>query len=156
MNQLPRNRTENKPATLNGKCQRGFAMVSAVFLLVVLAGLGAAMVNFSIVQHTSAALDVEGTRAYQAARAGIEWGLFRAQKTPPCPVNPSSFRPPAPTLNRYTVTVRCTAAPAFAGAPTISQIRTMTSVACSQPDGGGNCPGAGGVDYVERQLQVTF
>jgi len=45
----------------------GFAIVSAIFLLVVLAALGAFMVTFSTTQHTAAATDLEGTHAYQAA-----------------------------------------------------------------------------------------
>lgn len=57
--------------------QRGFSIVSAIFLLVVLASLGAVMLTFSSVQHTTSAQDLEGTRAYQAARSGIEFGLYQ-------------------------------------------------------------------------------
>lgn len=57
--------------------QRGFALVTAIFLLVVLAALGAFMVSMSGVQHTTSAQDVQGSRAYQAARAGIEWGVYQ-------------------------------------------------------------------------------
>lgn len=52
-------------------------MVSAIFLLVILAALGAFMLTFSTVQHTTATTDLEGSRAYQAARAGIEWAAFQ-------------------------------------------------------------------------------
>src|SRR5437899_3676273 len=59
----------------------GVGLVTAIFLLVVLAGLGGAMVALSAAQQSSSALDVEGARAYQAARAGIEWGLYQNLRT---------------------------------------------------------------------------
>ena len=61
---------------------RGFTIVSAIFILVVLAGLGAFIVNVSTNQQIGSALDVQGVRAYQAARAGIEWGVYQVQKSP--------------------------------------------------------------------------
>ena len=68
-------------------------MVSAIFLLVILAALGAFMLTFSTVQHTTAATDLEGARAYQAARAGIEWAAFQvldpAGATVVAPANPA-------------------------------------------------------------------
>jgi MSHA biogenesis protein MshP len=56
---------------------RGFSLVTALFLLIVLAGLGVFVVTVSGLQQTSQALDVDGARAYAAAQAGIEWGLHR-------------------------------------------------------------------------------
>lgn len=56
---------------------RGFSLVSAIFLLVVIAALGTFAVTLSTTQHQSAALDVMGARAYQAARAGVEWGAYQ-------------------------------------------------------------------------------
>ena len=55
----------------------GFALPSAIFLLVILAGLAAFMVNFSSTQSITSAQDVQGSRAYQAARSGTEWGLYK-------------------------------------------------------------------------------
>jgi MSHA biogenesis protein MshP len=57
--------------------QRGFSIVSAIFLVVILAALGAFMVSLSTTQHTTSTLDVQGARAYQAARAGIEWAAWQ-------------------------------------------------------------------------------
>lgn len=64
------------------KTQQGFSLVSAIFLLVVLAGLGAAMVSFSTTQNQAQALDVMGSRAYQAASAGVEWAAYNIMTTP--------------------------------------------------------------------------
>ena len=58
--------------------QSGFSLVSAVFLLVVLAALGAYMVSVSGVQRTTTTLALQGARAQQAARSGIEWAVYRA------------------------------------------------------------------------------
>lgn len=74
------------------KVQRGFSLVSAIFLLVVLAGLGAAMVNFSIAQNQAQALDVMGSRAYQAANAGVEWAAYNIE------VNPAASAVAAPVF----------------------------------------------------------
>lgn len=133
---------------------RGFTLVSAVFLLVVLAGLGVAMVTFSTSQHVSSALDVQGTRAYQAARAGIEWGLYRQLIDGAC-VAQTSFVLPGNTLNTFTVTVTCTRTAVATVNPNVF-IYTITAQACNIPTAGA-CPGNGGqTNYVARQLTVRF
>src|SRR5829696_6431703 len=57
--------------------QSGFAILTAIFLIVVLAGLGAAMLVVVSFQHGSSAIDVQGANAYQAARTGIERGVYQ-------------------------------------------------------------------------------
>jgi len=59
------------------KRSAGFALPSAIFLLVILAGLAAFLVNISMTQSATSTQDVQGARAYHAARAGIEWGLYK-------------------------------------------------------------------------------
>ena len=58
--------------------QRGFAAIAAIFLVVVLAALGGFMLTFSNTQQLTSAQDVQGTRAYWAARAGLEWSIASA------------------------------------------------------------------------------
>ena len=65
--------------------QHGFSLVSAIFLLVVLAVLGAAMVTFSTSQSQGLSMDVMGSRAYQAANAGIEWAAYNIASNPGVP-----------------------------------------------------------------------
>ena len=50
----------------------------AIFLIVVLGGIAVFIGRVSTMQHQSSALDEEGAMAYQAARAGIEWGVYQA------------------------------------------------------------------------------
>lgn len=60
------------------KNQGGFGAIAAIMVLVILATLAGAIVALGSSQQASSALDVMSARAWQAARAGNEWGLFRA------------------------------------------------------------------------------
>jgi MSHA biogenesis protein MshP len=57
--------------------QRGFSIATAIFLIVVLALLGVFIVSIASIQQSSQQIDLQGVRAYQAARAGIEWAAFQ-------------------------------------------------------------------------------
>ncbi len=137
---------------LRQRLQRGFTAISAIVILVVLVALGAFIVNVSTNQQIGSALDVQGVRAYEAARAGIEWGLYQQLRNSSC-AGATSFVPPAPTLATYTVTVSCVATPGTNGGPVTY---TVVSTACNQPAAGA-CPNpTPGQRYVERRLDVTF
>ncbi len=58
--------------------QRGFALVAAIFLIVVLSSLGLYMVRISAIQHQTVNVALLGARAFHAARTGIEWGVYQA------------------------------------------------------------------------------
>lgn len=75
----------------------GFALIHAIFLLVVLAFLGVTMVTLSGVQSRTPLFALQGARAYQAARSGIEWGIA---KIPACTGSADN--------SGYTVAVTCT------------------------------------------------
>src|SRR5512141_963987 len=97
------------------KTQTGFSLVSAIFLLVVMAFLGAAMVTFSANQQKSAAMDVMGSRAYQAARAGVEYGAYQVLRVDPAVCAGATILPAgtlAGTLGGFVVVVTCVATPA--------------------------------------------
>lgn len=59
----------------------GFGAIAAIMVLVILAALAAAIVSIGTTQQATATLDLMSMRAWQAARAGNEWGLFRALST---------------------------------------------------------------------------
>lgn len=72
--------------------QSGFTLISALFLLVVVSGLAAYMVNLATAQHTSNALSIQHARAYYAAISGLEWAAFEIRSNPgSCPAVPTSF-----------------------------------------------------------------
>lgn len=142
---------------------RGFAILSAIFILVVLAALGAFILSISSQQQIGSALDVQGARAYQAARAGVEWGLYR--QLPLQSANPTGTACLANgtfSVFDFTVTVVCAnpTAASTHGGPTVF---TITATACSQSNSTGTCPNtdtAGatvpGPFYIERRLEVLL
>jgi MSHA biogenesis protein MshP len=147
----------------------GVALVTAIFLLVVLAGLAVAVVSLTTSQQSAATQDEQGARAYQAARAGIEWALFISLRTAGVQADnplgcPRSYTlaMPAPSLSPFTVTVACgaraagyRALPAGETDPTAGGIR-ITSTACNQP-AGNVCPNpAPGPDYVQRVIEAQL
>ena len=135
----------------------GIGLITAVFLLVVLAGLGVAAVRIFTAQQAGSSLDLDGARAYQAARAGIEWGLFQQLRNNNCAT--TSFALPLDSvLGNFTVTVSCTRieGPPDANGGTANTTRwRIQSIACNQPSGGvcDNRPGAS-PDFVQRRLEV--
>jgi len=128
----------------------GFAIVTAIFIIVALAALAAAIVSLVRTQQTSSTLDTEGARAYQAARSGVEWGAFKSLRNDTC-AN-ASFTLGA-TLAAYTATVTCTRT-LHDEAGTAVNIDTITATACNQP-AAGICPNpAPGANYAERQITI--
>ena len=90
----------------NIRFQSGFAAIAAVVVLTVLAGMGAFMVSFSNTQQLSAASDIQGTRAYWAARAGLEWAFGAITANPSaCPSSPPAT---VDTGSTFTLTITCT------------------------------------------------
>lgn len=135
------------------RAESGFVLPTAIFLLVVLATLGAYMVSLSRTSQISSALDVQGARAYQAARAGIEWAAWQVvdpqlmQATPtPCPASPTTLTLDA-TLAGFQVEVLCSRTLASDGPDTIA-VYQITSTATAGL--------AGEMDFVERQIQASF
>ena len=133
------------------KRSAGFAIATALFILVVLAAIAAAMVNLFSGENARLGMEAQGTQAYQAARAGIEWGLYRQSINKVCNPNPQSFSPTAPTLSGFTVSVTCTTA------DSTPPVYSIVAVACNQPASGA-CPNATnpGSGYIERRIEVTL
>lgn len=148
--------------------QHGFAAIAAIFLVVILAALGGFMLTFSNTQQLTSAQDLQGTRAYWAARAGLEWGIggvAASSATPPaCPVLPAPATPSsAPTSSTtplttsfeggFTVTVKCVRndyaeASASPSAPNrfIYQFSAVASTTGT----------AGGIGFVERSISASM
>ena len=57
--------------------ERGFALISALFLLVVLAALGAFAVRIGMTQRHASTLELQELRAQAALQAGIEYAAAR-------------------------------------------------------------------------------
>jgi MSHA biogenesis protein MshP len=92
--------------------QRGFAAVAAIFLVVILAALGGFMVSFSNTQQLTSAQDIQGTRAYWAARAGLEWAVGAIVASAPVPpaTTPAATCPvsaPPASIDGFGLTITC-------------------------------------------------
>jgi MSHA biogenesis protein MshP len=139
---------------------RGIGLVTAIFLLVILSGLGVAILSISTANQTASALDVQGARAYQAARAGIEWGLYQNLRTPGrrCDASYSFALPAASSLNGFTVTVTCSRLRDLTPADPAALDRWLiTSTACNLQAAGGSCPNpTNNPDYVQRRIEVKL
>ncbi len=142
----------------------GFGLIAAIAILVILATLGAFIISVTGLRDQGTALDILGSRALQAARAGVEWNMYVIQNAETNPtVNPPYICAPM-TLNSgnglggvlsdFTVSVSCTTTlPGNLGTEGGNTVRVyqITSIACNS----GACPnGAGGAAYVERKLTV--
>ncbi len=83
--------------------QGGFSLVTAIFLIVVLAAMGAYLVTISGVQHSTVAMGIQGARAYQAAQSGIEWAANRALDASASAATCGNA-PSTPTTTNFTLT----------------------------------------------------
>jgi MSHA biogenesis protein MshP len=136
--------------------ESGMSLITAVFLLVILAALGAFIASLGAVQQKSSANDIQGSRALYAARAGLDWGAYQATTAPvlTC-VAQTVLALPAGFGEFRTVTVSCTSSPHTEGL-TLKTFYMLTANACNMPGAGGVCPNtAPPADYVERELQLS-
>lgn len=142
----------------------GIAAITAIAILVVLALFGTFIVSVSGIQERQLALDILGSRAYQAARSGIEWIAFQIH-------NPENTNPPAgpatvpyacvastnisglgADLAGYTVTVTCSSN-AYTEFGNTVRVYQVTATACNIPSAGA-CPNNATTSpsYAERQI----
>lgn len=125
--------------------QRGFTLIAAIFLLVVVAALVGFITNIRVMQQTTLVYGVQGARAMQAARSGIEWGIHESIVNGSCAAS-TSFTIARPTLDNFTIEVQCGATTHTEGVTTITTYR-LTSIASAGV--------FGSLDYVQRGIQAT-
>lgn len=144
--------------------QAGFSIVSAIFIIVVLAVLGAALVTVSTLQHSSAALDLQGVRAYQAARAGVEWGLYRILNPDNVADLPVAGSDPTKAPNCWTPAVTMTLGGTLSGFATSVSCELLAAGDTTELDktvrvyriiSTATIGTAGQPNYISRQVEVT-
>lgn len=141
--------------------QRGFTMMSMLFILVALAAMGVALASLSQRQQLGSAGELAAAKAYQAALAGLEWGSYQilpGAARPACFADKSFALPDQ--LSDFTVTVRCVRTP---GAGTVNDGDTtlafydLTATACNITSGGACVSGSSSEPaYAERQLSRSL
>ena len=84
---------------------RGFSIVLALFVIVVVALLGAVAVRLGAGEQQTVTLRVLSDRAVEAARTGIEWGAYRALDLNTC--SSGSLALSEGALNGFAVSITC-------------------------------------------------
>lgn len=132
------------------KSARGFALVPAIFLLVVLGALGLVAIRVGSGQQQAVTMNLLQARALAAANSGIEWGACSALN---CNSNAGGSTCAASTtlaltegaLNGFSVVVTCSATPFTVGTGSSYVINaTATSGVYGMPS------------YVRRVVSATF
>lgn len=132
--------------------QRGVSIVTGVFLLLLMAVLAAVIANVVSTAHVNMAADIGGARAYQAARAGAEWGMYQLDPNGAESDIDKIACPAAggPAIPGHAVVVACTAYPLAGGHYTEGSKNFRIYRIVSQAIAAGvKAPG------IERQVEVT-
>ena len=79
------------PKNITTKKQNGFAIVSAIFLIVVLAFLGVSMSRVFTSGQQAINQDMTSLQAYYAAQSGLQWAMYQAAKNAPTGEHTISF-----------------------------------------------------------------
>jgi MSHA biogenesis protein MshP len=125
--------------------RRGFALIPALFLIVVLGSLAVVAIRLGTGQEHAVTMALQQARALAAARAGVEWGVYRALNGS-CAASTNLALTEA-ALNGFAVVVNCAATTFANGAATNSSYvisSTATTGAYGQPS------------YVHRAVSGTF
>jgi MSHA biogenesis protein MshP len=117
--------------------------MTAIFLIVVLAGLGLAVMNLSNVEHDTTSKSLLSAKVYYGAKAGLDWGIQQAVAAGwDCSSN-GSFTLSAGAFSGVSVVVSCSRGTHGAG----NLVWYITSKATT---GSLGSPG-----YAERRMEAT-
>lgn len=125
--------------------QRGFSLIGAIFVLVIVSLLGQYLVRLTGAQRQTTLLALQIARANQAANAGIEWGnaqiINNAGNCPPSTVLTS-------VINNFTTTVSCSLLGQYQEGTKTTSIYQLVSHS--------EYGSYGQLDYVSRKLEVII
>lgn len=127
----------------NSKQQCGASLVTAIFLIVVLATLGTFAVRLAVVQQQTTSAAIRATQAMLAAQSGIDWAAHRALNSGSC--TPATLALTEAGANGFSVSVTCTQSTHTEAGATIN-VFSIESLAQSGV--------YGGPDYVSRRLHA--
>ena len=138
--------------------QQGFSLITAIFILIVLAALGAYIVTIGGTNRATSSAALQGARAYQAARSGIDWSVYiistaadqtTARNNCNGVINANNFTLNVVGLSNFTIDTLCSfTAHSQQGTDNVT-VYTITSTATS----GGNY---GDLDFVRRSITATI
>lgn len=129
--------------------QTGFALVAAMFVMIIIAMVVLAMMRLAGNQHGTNSLAIQQARAYQAARAGLDWGI--AQASPPAGAPSCAANAPVSlagsNLSEFTVAVTCNVSNYSENGTAVNIYRLTATAQNGQP---GSRP-----DYAFRALNAA-
>lgn len=135
---------------------RGFSLPTAIFVVLVLWLLGAFIVSITGTQQIGFALDVQGTRAYHAARSGVEWAAYHVldpnntlpgDTLPSCPASPATLTGLGGNLAGFAVSVTCTETTTTESNRDVRTYLIISTAFSGTP---------GTATYIERQVQALL
>ncbi|MGN2621713.1 pilus assembly PilX family protein [Stutzerimonas balearica] len=125
----------------------GFGLVAALFLMVIVALIILTMARLSTTQHGTVSLSIQQARAYQAANAGLEWGIARALEGGSC-ASSASLTLSGSGLDDFVLRVECHRDDYLdAAGASISLYRLIATAENGQP--------GAKADYAYRQLSAV-
>jgi MSHA biogenesis protein MshP len=136
------------------RAQQGVSIISAIFLLLLMAALAAFMARIISTTHINQAIDIGGSRALQAARTGGELGLYKLMQEAPANAAPASasaplaacFAPISTIIEGHTVQVSCESFGDYLEASRTVRIYRVTATATA----------VSSVGTSERQMVITI
>ena len=118
--------------------------MTAIFLIVVLAGLGLAVMNLSNVEHDTTSKSLLSAKVYYGAKAGIDWGIQQAVSTTASCVDADTAVATGGNLSEVSVTVRCKSSPQGAATSVVYYITSKATTGS-----------LGSFGYAERRMEAT-
>jgi len=140
------------------QAQKGFSLITAIFILIVLSTLGAYIVTVGGTNRATSSAALQGARAYQAARSGIDWSIYMittatnqmtAQNNCNNFINANSFSLNVAGLNGFTINTLCDFTVHSQQGTNNVTVYSITSTATS----GGSY---GDLDFVQRRITATI
>ena len=125
---------------------KGFSLVSALFILVVLATVSAFALSIFGITNSTSSFSIQGTRAFFAARSGLEWGIHEVFNNPTTCPPLTSLNINQGGLKNLNVSISCTVCPIMEGTTTYNMF-ILTALAEQGM--------FGSIDYVSREMQVS-
>ena len=136
---------------------RGFVLMLAIFLIISLATIGVYLLTIATGQLEAGIQDEQAARAYQAARAGMEWGAYQVLRNPAyaaacAAANQTENRPLINGLSGFQAIVTCQLVGNESEAGQPIRVFRLISKGCNQA----GCPAPSAATHVERELQLTL
>lgn len=139
-----------KQVAINVVKQHGLLLPVAVFLLVVLSGMGAFALRLSVLTQAMMSQDILGVQAYMAAKASNEWVSYQLYQ-PDATGAPTMQACPTTTtltINGFNVQINCSVQSFEDDSIQAVNVYRVVSIASKGT--------AGTADYIERQVTATL